>query len=347
MKRFFLLLSFLVLLIPACRVFESLPEKNGAIRYAGVFGNDIMQQQYEVFTASVVRLTVFVSYQTQVFEPDSRITLPVLASGADLSATRARLIHNESFSGTATVVAVNGNKALLLACAHNVNFPDTLFSYDDRADLLGNRYLLGLSVKTGEVIQVSCPSGVLQASITGMNAGYDLAFLEISADAGIELPPPAGQKLVAKEDLHWGDFLWLTGYPSGRFMMTTGIISNPGSKEGFLLTDAPFSDGYSGAPALVYDQVAGEFKLAGIGRSVAAHSGYVLKPEKKIHEAAYNTALPYTGQVYVDIEKQPASGVTFIVSPELLKAFYLENTKNLKLAGWNSELFVSGVQEVK
>lgn len=342
-----LFLSVLMLSCAACRVSAPLDVKPKPVQLAGVFGNREMQRQFETFTASVVRLTVFVSYQSQVFEPGSMITLDSIETGNELSATRARLVHNESFSGTATVVAVKGQHALLLACAHNVNFPDTLYTYDDRADFSGNRYLLGLSVKNGEIIQVSGPAGPMKAAVVGLDALHDIAFLEISADQDSELLQPAGLKIMETKGIHWGDQLWLTGFPSGRFMMTTGIISNPGNSEGVLLTDAPFSDGYSGAPALVYDQAAGEFLLAGIGRSVAAHVDYVLKPEKKIHETAYNTGIPYTGQVYVGIEKQPAAGVTFIVSADLLKAFCDKNRNTLIQHGWNPEIFVSGADEEK
>lgn len=335
MKRFFLFLSFMISAVSACRVSEPLKENDNPARFTGIFANREIQQQFETFTASVVRLTIFVSYQSQVFEPDSRITLSGLADGTEFNATLARLVHNESYSGTATVLAVKGNKALLLSCAHNVSFPDTIYAYDDRADLSGNRYLLGLSVKSGEVVQVSGPTGTLHAAIIGLDAVHDLALLEISAVRDIQFLKPAGLKMAKKADLHWGDRLWMAGYPSGRFMMTTGIISNPGNNDGILLTDAPFSEGYSGAPALVYDQISREFQLAGIGRSVAAHSDYVLKPEKKIHEITYNTALPYTGQVYIEVEKHPAPGVTFVVDSKSIAGFIQKNSDLLIAHGWN------------
>jgi len=336
MKKIYPFLCILILLFSSCRLSDRIVDSKSSLRYKSTFENAEMQQQFEAFTASVIRLTIFVSYQTQIFEPDSLVNLSELASGIVLGAVHSRFVQNESFSGTATVIAVNSNKAFLLACAHNVNFPDTVFTYNDRADNFGNRYLLGISVKTGEVIQASCPAGILHACVLELNTASDLALLEVSAENALDLPFPISLKLAAVKELHWGDRLWMVGYPSGRFMMTTGIISNPGNNEGVLLTDAPFSEGFSGAPALVYDQETDKFLLAGIGRSVAAQTQYVLKPEKKMHEAVYNAALPYEGTVYVDIEKQPVAGITFITSSDLLMKFF-NRIKNIPgLPAWGA-----------
>ncbi|MCB9015193.1 MAG: trypsin-like peptidase domain-containing protein [Lentimicrobiaceae bacterium] len=338
MNRLGPILIFLMLMNVSCSVYHQGTADVSQCGFSGIFENREMQQQYKELTNSVLKLSVFVSYQSQVFEPDSLVTLASYKSGRALGATRARFVQNESFSGSATAIDKSDNKILLLTCAHLVHFPDTIYTYDERLSADGKRYLLGLSVKTGFVMKINNVGGNLRPAIVAIDAGNDLALLEIVSQSRMELPVSTTLKLVSAKDLNWGDRIWLTGFPSGRFMMTTGLISNPDNKEGILFTDAPFSEGYSGAPALVYHRQASCFLLAGVGRSVAARSDYVLKPEKKMHETVYNTALPYTGQVYVEVEKQPAAGVTFIVGPDLIQSFMMENAQKLALSGWDSAI---------
>lgn len=325
-------------ILVGCKVASPVSESDEALQFQSVFPEKKMQSAYETFTKSVVKLTAFVNYQTILFEPESAISIDDISDEDGLAFTRARLVQNESFSGTATIIGVEGGKALLMACAHNVSFADTLLTYSDKADSWGNRYLLGISIKTAQVLQVGCAFGTFQARAIALDAENDLVLLELKSETEIVLPPPVNLKPVSLSELHWGDRLWLCGYPSGRFMMTSGLISKPDEKQGILMTDAPFSDGYSGAPALVYDLQSGEFRLAGIGRSVAARSVYVLKPEKKIHEAAYNTSLPYTGPTYVETEKQAVPGVTFVTSSDIIRRFLEENYGMLAEHDWQGVL---------
>lgn len=333
MKVLFLFPVF-ILLLGACSSIRQGADEQNATRLVSTFPDKAAQSAYTDFTASVCRLTAFVNYRTSVFEPDSLVTLTDIVLRTGPGITRARQTRNESFSGTATVVSVSGNRGLLLTCAHNVVFPDSVFTYDDKANRRGNRYLLGFSVKTGQMIQVSGPYGTMQGEVIASDTENDLALIEVKSSQPGMLPVPVKLRLAAIDELHWGDRVWLTGYPSGRFMMTAGVLSIPISGEGVLLTDAPFTEGYSGAPAIVYDHQAGEFMLAGVGRSVAARSEYVLKPEKKIHEQAYNTALPYQGPAYVEVEKQAAPGVTFITSSGIIARFIGLEKEQLEQRGW-------------
>ena len=320
------------LMLWGCRIIPPVQQNDGETKQASVFDNNTMQRQFESLTFRVYRIVTYVTYESQVFEQGSGLTLKDLeGQGFDFSLIKARLTHNESFSGTGILIKGNAGKSLLLTCAHVIDFPDTVFTYDDNASSSGHRYLLGLSVKTSQVIQVSGNNLHCRAEILVSDPVNDLALLEI--------PPGSGEvhgviPMAVGSDLAWGDRVWLTGYPSGRFMMTSGLISNPGNSDGLLMTDAPFSEGYSGAPAFVYDRRANGFRLAGIGRSVAARSSYVLRPEKEIHEAPYNISLPYTGPVYVRTEREPAPGVTFLIGSSMLDDFLKSCDAVLQLNGW-------------
>lgn len=320
------------LMLCGCRVISPVQHSNGETAQASVFENYSMQHQYESLTLRVYRIVTYVTYESQIFEQGSGLTLNDLTDrDIDFSVVKARLVHNDSYSGSGFAIKGNDGKALLLTCAHTIDFPDTVFTYDDYANASGQRYLLGLSVKTSQVIQVSGNNLHCRAEILAADPANDLALLEIPLTTGairVVTPLSEGGKLS------WGDRVWLTGYPSGRFMMTSGLISNPGASDGLLMTDAPFSEGYSGAPAFVYDRRVNGFRLAGIGRSVAARSSYVLQPEKEIHDASYNTSLPYTGPVYVRTEREPAAGVTFLIGSRMLDDFLKSCDAVLQIKGW-------------
>ena len=322
----------IALMLCGCRIISPVQHNNGETGQTSVFENNPMQRQFESLTLRVYRIVTYVTYESQVFEQGSGLTLNDLTGrDFDFSFVKARLVHNDSYSGTGFAIKVSEGKALLLTCAHTIDFPDTVFTYDDNANASGQRYLLGLSVKTSQVIQVSGNNLHCRAEILATDPASDLALLEIPLTSGDDravVPMAEGSKLS------WGDRVWLTGYPSGRYMMTSGLISNPGASDGLLMTDAPFSEGYSGAPAFVFDQRADVFRLAGIGRSVAARSSYVLRPEKEIHEAPYNTSLPYTGPVYVRTEREPAPGVTFLIGSSMLDDFLKSNDAVLQKKGW-------------
>ncbi|MFH1120469.1 MAG: serine protease [Bacteroidota bacterium] len=340
---------FLLLLVSAtaCRVMNPVPQPEPSSGFESVFPDENARKRFEELAPSVIRLTAYINYRTIFFEPDSLVTLLEIKKDLALSFIRASIVRNESYSGTATILSVKGNSALLLSCAHNVSFPDTLFTYNDKANMHGERYLLGLSVKTGQILVLNGPVGVMQAKVLVADTENDLALLEVEAVQVTSIPCCPVLKLAEVSSLNWGDRVWLAGYPSGRFMLTSGLLSIPEDTDGIILTDAPFSEGYSGAPALVYNLKAGEFLLAGVGRSVAAHSEYVIRPEKKIHEIAYNTALPYEGPNYVEIEKQAAPGVTFIASSDIISGFLRSNRGVLEENGWTNNLIPASVHEMK
>lgn len=344
MRNLLIFLILVFLFCSSCRSTSPTTGNDGQLRYAAVFTDRPMQQSYTGLMSSVVRLTTFINYQTVVFDADSLITADELQKRDVLKMTEARIVQNESFLGTAMVAAGSENRRLLLTCAHLVSFPDTIYNFSNRANAWGSRYLLGFSVKTGEVIQASCGSGSIQAGILVLDDQRDLALLQLASEYEDQLPKAAGVQLADLQKLNIGDRLFIGGFPSGQFMMTTGILSLPAGNTGLLLTDAPFSEGYSGAPAMVYDRQDQTFLLAGIGRSVAARTSYCLKPEKEIYEAEYNSTLPYEGPVFVETERKPASGVTFITSSARIGDFLRENREVLRKAGW-SGLFPGGPEK--
>jgi len=324
-KRLLSLVLILVAVFSGCRTLPLEEAGRGMPSYASDFENTLMQEQFNTLSERVLRVVSYVGYETQVFEPGSNITLEMLKSdGVELSGVRTRQHSNESFGGTALVVSTDDSAAVLLTCRHVVSYPDTVFSYDDRADRYGNRYLLGISVKSDQLVVVSDGRTHWPALLCSEDPENDLALIRIQRYFGTS----GMVSLLAVDDSgfpRWGDRVWMLGYPSGKAVLTGGILSRCRDNDRLLVTDAPFSEGCSGAAAFVWDNYAGVFRLAGIGRSVAARTRFQLRPESRIHEKSYNTSLPYRGAVFIDPVKEHVPGVTFIIPAPVIMNF-LDNT---------------------
>lgn len=324
-KRLISFVFILVIFFSGCRTLTTEGVDRGMPRYASDFESTLMQHQFNALSERVLRVVSYVGYETQVFEPGSSITLEMLKSdGVELSGVRTRQHTNESFGGTALIVSAGDSAAVLLTCRHVVSYPDTVFSYDDRADRNGNRYLLGISVKSDQLVVVSDGGTHWPALLCSEDPENDLALIRIHP----YVETPGMVSLHAVDDPGfpgWGDKVWILGYPSGKAVLTSGILSRCSDNDRLLVTDAPFSEGCSGAAAFVWDSYLGVFRLAGLGRSVAARTRFLLRPESRIHEKSYNTSLPYRGAIYTEPVREPVPGVTFIIPAPVIMNF-LDNS---------------------
>lgn len=297
----------------------------------------------ERITHSVKKVNCYATYRTYVFGENSRITLGDLLGNDLLEQSQARVDNNESVSGTALVIYSDSEKIALLTCAHIAVFPDTVIRWSEHSDLQSNRYIHSISVKLKQQLYVrDIPDGgpikVLASSVKD-----DIALL------GRELRQPApvaevfGYPVGHSDLLEFGSFVYLLGYPLGQLMVTRGVVSKPYDQDGNFITDAPFNEGFSGGIAVAVRKDKPELEFVGMGRSVAARTGYTLKPERQIHEYSYNPAVPYSGNIYVKEEKEINYGISFFIPVNRLKSFYDENRKSLLQEGFNLDGFFTGM----
>jgi S1-C subfamily serine protease len=329
--KFILIIFFLMAFLVSCKTVKHQRPDHLSGQYESVFPDDRARQQFNEMSGSVIRLTSYVNYQLSIFENGSQVTLDIAEDTSVLAKIRARDNRNESFNGTAFIIAQDDSSLFLVTCAHTVTFPDTIISWDNKADNNGNRFLLSIARKSSSLVQASFPERAIRMKILCIDESSDLALLQTEEITGNVNPLSAAQKLCTT--LQWGDRLWIAGFPTGRFMLTTGLAGKPGS-DGIFATDAPLSEGYSGSPVMVYDIEAKSFGLAGVARSVPAKALYVLKPEFEIHEAQYNPTIPYTGPVYAATDYKSVAGVSLIVTSERVISLMQEAGFALKNNMW-------------
>jgi len=288
---------------------------------------------------SIKKITNYISYRTYIFDDNTRITVDNLNSEGLLQHTRAGLVTNEATAGTALVIFSNGRQIAMLTCAHAVKAPDTIIQWNDYRDLDNNRFIQSISIKTKQQLLIrDMPEGS-KYTVLASDTKNDIAIIGSNYNEPVNGIPVFKFPCGNSNDLRWGSFIYLAGYPTGQQMITHGIVSTLPEKAGSFNTDALFNEGFSGGIALAVTQNSDSFELVGMARSVAGTYNYVLRPEKENHEFIYNPALPYTGNVYVNQKKDINYGVTSIISINQIRKFYIENRNSLLEAGFNLDAF--------
>jgi hypothetical protein len=296
----------------------------------------------EGITHSVKKVNCYATYRTYVFGENSQVTLNDLSGQDLLEKSQARVETNESVSGTALVISFDGEKIALLTCAHVAVFPDTLINWSEHSDLHSNRYIHSISLKLRQQLYVrDIPDGgpvqVLASSVKD-----DIALLGRTLQQPVPRVDVFGYSAGHSEKLEFGSFVYLVGFPLGQLMVTKGLVSKPSDPQANFMTDAPFNEGFSGGIALAVRRDVPELELVGMGRAVSARTGYSLKPEKQIHEYEYNPSVPYSGNIFVQKEKDMNYGMTFVIPVNKLRQFYNENRQLITGQGYNLDDFFLG-----
>lgn len=145
------------------------------------------------------------------------------------------------------------------------------------------------------------------------------------------------------DELEWGSFVYIIGYPSGYQMITRGIVSTPGGKhkKNFLI-DALFNKGISGGIVLAIRDGVPNFEMVGMAKSVAANYENILVPEEESHVRKYNPSMPYEGNSYVKVKKNINYGITYSVASNSIRDFINDHQIELAEQGYLFNQFLKG-----
>ncbi|MEW6701772.1 MAG: serine protease, partial [Bacteroidota bacterium] len=136
------------------------------------------------------------------------------------------------------------------------------------------------------------------------------------------------------DELEWGSFVYVFGFPMNYKMISKGIVSSPAKEKHTFLIDAVFNRGYSGGIVLAIRDGVPNFELVGLVRSVPADYEFTIRPLTKERDLDFNPILPYKGEVYVDKEQVLRTGITKVIGIETVKDFILENKEVLISKGY-------------
>lgn len=318
---------------------KNILNKSGSPKYTNVFGDSILADKLDAISKSVCKINCYADYRTYVFDENIKMVKSGLSGEEIFLKARASISSNEAVSGTATVIYSDSTRVALLTCAHIVNFPDTVFGYFESSDLESIKFIQSISVRMQQKVFVrGLPvGGNIEVLVT--DRSNDIAILGKVYETPKAIVPVYSCKAGKSEQLEWGSYLYLLGYPQGQLMITGGMASKPAVPGEQFIVDALFNEGFSGGIVLAMNYSSHVPEFVGFGRSVSARSEYILKPEKENYEFSYNPKIPYEGETFVRLRKDINYGITYVVPVEKVIDFYQKNRDFLIQKGFNLDSF--------
>jgi hypothetical protein len=292
-------------------------------------------QQLNNISRSVFKIYCMAEYKSFVLNPHDRLLPGDISMDNLFLSTEHTVKSTKANTGTGLLIYYDNTHIALLTCAHILNFPDTLYTYYNDNDPYTPDYLQGIAVKSRQMNFIrGYPEGS-DLEILAMDQEKDLAIigktLERSQSDLVVFPYPLGHS----EELEWGSFAYILGYPMGYQMITRGIVSRPEhlSDEAFLI-DANFNEGFSGGIVLSIKDGIPNFEMVGMGKSASATYENVLVPYDPHNSIIFNPDIPYEGDAYVSRKTNLNYGVTFAIATTAIREFYEQNRKSLNGKGF-------------
>lgn len=330
------------LLFSSCRqhTFQTVYPTLSDGRYDSEFPYRNCSSELDEITQSVKKLYCLVEYDQYFFTISNSLTTANVKGQNLKKLTKEKGFFTESVHGTATIISNNNGKVMVLTCAHVIDYPDTLISFflDEKGQK--TEYIESVSIKKKQqnFIRDFPDQGLFD--IIAWDKELDIAFLGASFDEALPSMKVFNYLCGQSNQLEWGSFVYIIGFPAGYQMVTRGIVSNPnpGKKDEFIV-DALFNTGISGGIVLAVRDGVPNFELVGMAKSVSAKYKNVLKPEKDSHQESYNPNVPYDGKLYVKMEKDINYGITFTVGIEAIRQFYERHRNTFIQQGFNADSF--------
>jgi len=331
-------------LLTACarRTYETVYPTLSDGRYDSEFPYRNCSGQLEGIAASLAKIDVLVFYQTYTFSAESMVTMDMVRKdGGPEAYSISKGVFSESVTGTALTIYYDDARVAYLSCAHIVDYPDTVVT---RYPPPNDNFIEVMGIRARQ-----------QNNISKAPAGGNLEILAIDRKADVAI---LGKKITDmadnnvtvfdyplgdSEELEWGSFVYIMGFPLGHAMITRGIVSDPGRiRKGTFLIDAMFNKGFSGGPVIAVRDGVPHFELVGMVRSSAALEKYYLAPDVEEEMGDISFGQPYSGEMKIVKEKDIQYGITFSVTTSDLRSFYNKYRDDLQGKGYDLDAFFSG-----
>ncbi len=239
----------------------------------------------------------------------------------------------ESVVGTATIVQYSQSRIALLTGAHVVTFDDTLVTYFRDGDR--NTGIKSFSVLTRQRNYAPEIPHATSLEILAKDDRLDVAILGQILETRDVVFPVIPVRPGKANDLAWGSFVYVLGYPVGFRMVSSGIVSQPNrDADSSFLTDVVFNRGMSGGAVLAARPGSRELEWVGILTSTSASTEYVLVPDESDLSRARVEGEPYEGDVFISRTQRIRYGVSMGVSMEAIRSLAQANRNSLLRRGY-------------
>jgi hypothetical protein len=283
---------------------------------------------------SIKLLSTFSVYKVYSYEENTPTVL-ILKNPEKYS--YQTFIEEKPASGTAAVVYNHEGLIGLLTCAHIIDTPDTLIRYyDDDSTMIKSIHVLEKGTRL-----IIGMNEVKDFEIFAMDRKNDIALIGKRVDIEKSKQIPIFPFKTGKSaDLDWGTFTYLLGYPKGKMMLSTAIISNPhcNNNRAFAL-DAALPRGISGGVVLALRDGPPNFELVGMINAVSSDMAKILVPDRRMNPKNYHPGRPYTGDIFAKIVPRISYGIEHAVTIDEILNFIKNNKNRLNKYGFKSNYF--------
>lgn len=306
-------------------------------KYDSEFPYKNSSRELQQIAETVRKITAIAYYKSYIFRENQRITVADIQNSTYLRKANKEIFYNNSVIGTAIVLHSDKRSVLFLTCAHVIDFADTVITYFEAQGDRGGPFIRSVAFKKRQSNFVADLPERGDLTILAADNELDIAVLGKKYSRVIRNPIPVfNYPLGQAAQLEWGSFVYMLGFPKGYQMITRGIVSQPDrDKNHAFLVDALFNKGFSGGIVLAIRDGVPNFELVGIASSVAAEFEYKLRPYPHISKAGYDPRLPYTGDSFVEFQKNIIYGITFVISAESIYSFLKKHRMFLNEEGYD------------
>lgn len=306
-------------------------------KYDSEFPTSPASEELNNIIASVKLINSLTFYKQYFFALSDSITLTSVETSSFKQKALSSLITEKPASGSALIIYADAKKAALLTCAHTVFEPDTVVRNFQTAKGQPLPFIQRISIKIRQQLSIiGLPRGG-QVKVEALDRKSDLAILSKSIAPQAGLPPIVfSHPLGSAAELDWGTFVYLIGFPHGKKMISTSIVSSPNrNKRNDFIINSTMYKGVSGGIILALRDGVPNFELVGLANALPARSGIKLQPEADINSKTLNPSQPYTGTIYLNREVSIIPGITYTISVETIKEFIEKNKKQLLEKGFS------------
>lgn len=334
MKKTIFFISIIFLCSCSEKTYKTIYPTLSDNKYDSEFPYKNCSSELEEISTSVKKIICLVKYKSYYFNPENKLSKKDIKKGFKKFAYHSENT-TETVSGTANIIYSDNDKILMLSCAHIVNAPDTIFHYfEEEKNKIKHIKCISIKTKQQNYIKDVPEDGLLK--ILAMDVEEDFVFLEKTYLKPQQKLKSFDYPIGKSQELEWGSFVYLMGFPTGVKMITKGIVSkSENKKSNNFYIDAVVNWGFSGSIILAVRDGVPNFEIVGIAKSTSVRHQNILKPAKDSHEFTYNPNRPYKDEVFVKIKKDINYGVTFTTSIETIKNFYIKNSRKFQNKGYN------------
>jgi hypothetical protein len=326
-------------------------EKDG--KYDSEFPAKPVSAHLRKILKSIHLVSVMAFYKSYHFDFEETITYDTLLDDKFHLDSREPVIFEQPATGTASLIYNDREKIAFLTCAHIINFPDTVvtpYSYKTASGQKVIKRFIKKARQTGNIINQPM---AYNFDVLVMDEELDLALLGKKIEHGnleflISDPVDNSDEPIRvltlprgkANELDWGTFVYLIGFPRAKRMVSSALVSSPNyDLEHSFLLDGALQKGISGGIVLAIRDDVPNFELVGMAKGISGKMQYILTPEKKLHINDWEIHEPYDAEIYIEKQEIIEPGMIFVTSIETILSFLDQNREILLQKGYQPDLF--------